>query len=45
MDRAMEEVRLQVPIAAASWLAQAARARARLEKGYVLGRVVLHIRH
>jgi NADPH:quinone reductase-like Zn-dependent oxidoreductase len=44
LDRAVTEARLQVPIAAVFPLSQAARAHARLEKGHVLGRVVLRIR-
>jgi NADPH:quinone reductase len=41
--RAVDAVRLQVPIAAVYPLAQAARAHARLERGQVLGRIVLRI--
>jgi NADPH:quinone reductase-like Zn-dependent oxidoreductase len=38
------EARLEVPIAAVYPLAVAARAHARLERGHVLGRIVLRIR-
>lgn len=41
LERAADEVRLQVPIAAVYELAQADRAHARLEEGHVLGRIVL----
>ena len=44
LERAVEEARLQVPIAAVYPLAQAAKAHERLEKGRVLGRIVLQIR-
>jgi NADPH:quinone reductase-like Zn-dependent oxidoreductase len=44
LERAVAEVRLRVPIAAAYPLAQAAKAHARLERGHVLGRIVLRIR-
>jgi NADPH:quinone reductase len=44
LNRAVEDVRLRVPIAAAFPLAQAAKAHARLEKGHLLGRIVLRIR-
>ena len=44
LDRAVGEARLRVPIAATFPLAQAAKAHARVEKGHVLGRVVLRIR-
>lgn len=44
LNRAVEESRLRVPIAAAYPLARAAQAHARVEKGHVLGRVVLRIR-
>jgi NADPH:quinone reductase-like Zn-dependent oxidoreductase len=43
LERAVEETRLQVPIAAAFPLARAARAHERLEQGKVLGRIVLRI--
>jgi NADPH:quinone reductase len=43
LNRAVEEARLQVPIAAIYPLAQAARAHERLKRGHVLGRVVLRI--
>ena len=41
LARAVEEARLQVPIAAVYPLSQAARAHQRLEQGGVLGRIVL----
>jgi NADPH2:quinone reductase len=44
LERAVTGARLRVPIAAAYPLAQAARAHRRLEKGRVLGRIVLRIR-
>jgi NADPH:quinone reductase-like Zn-dependent oxidoreductase len=44
LDKAVTEARLRVPIAAIFPLAQAAKAHARVEKGHVLGRVVLRIR-
>jgi NADPH:quinone reductase-like Zn-dependent oxidoreductase len=44
LERAAEDAQLQVPIAAAYPLAQAAKAHARLEKGHVLGRIALRIR-
>ncbi len=44
LERAVDESRLQVPIAATYPLAQAAKAHERLEKGRVLGRIVLRIR-
>ncbi len=44
LDRAVAEARLQVPIAAVYPLAQAAKAHARLERGQILGRIVLEIR-
>lgn len=44
LDRAVAEARLRVPIAAAYPLHQVAEAHARLEKGHVLGRIVLRIR-
>lgn len=44
LERAVREARLKAPIAAVYPLAQAARAHARLEKGHVLGRIVLRIR-
>ena len=43
LERAVEETRLQVPIAAAFPLARAARAHERLEQGKVFGRIVLRI--
>jgi NADPH:quinone reductase-like Zn-dependent oxidoreductase len=44
LERAVDESRLKVPIAATFSLAQAAKAHARLERGHVLGRIVLRIR-
>lgn len=43
LERAATEARLRVPIAGIYPLAQAARAHARLERGHVLGRIVLRI--
>jgi len=43
LGRAIEAARLTVQIAAAYPLAQAAKAQARIEKGHVLGKVVLRI--
>jgi NADPH:quinone reductase len=44
LNRAVDEARLQVPIAATYSLAQAARAHQRIERGHILGRIVLRIR-
>lgn len=44
LARAVAEARLEVPIAAVYPLAVAARAHVRLERGHVLGRIVLRIR-
>lgn len=44
LNRAVEEARLQVPIAAVYPLAQAAKAHDRIKRGHVLGRIVLRIR-
>ena len=44
LTRALEAARLRVPIAASYPLARAARAHQRLEKGHVLGRIVLRVR-
>lgn len=44
LARAVGEARLRVPIASTYPLAQAAKAHARVERGHVLGRVVLEIR-
>lgn len=44
LERAVAEAGLRVPIAAVYPLAQAANAHARLERGHVLGRIVLRIR-
>ncbi len=43
LERAVAEARLRVPIAAVYPLAQAAKAHARLERGHLLGRIVLRI--
>lgn len=43
LGRAVEAARLQVPIAAAYRLADAAKAHRRIEKGHVLGKIVLRI--
>jgi NADPH:quinone reductase-like Zn-dependent oxidoreductase len=43
LEKAATEARLRVPIAARFPLEQAAKAHARLEKGHVLGRIVLDI--
>ena len=40
----MTEARLRVPIAAKYPLAQAAKAHTRIERGHILGRIVLQIR-
>jgi NADPH2:quinone reductase len=44
LHRAVEEARLQVPIAAVYPLSQAAEAHERIKRGHVLGRIVLKIR-
>ncbi|MDB6111972.1 MAG: Bifunctional protein: zinc-containing alcohol dehydrogenase [Pedosphaera sp.] len=44
LERAVDEARLRVPIAAVYPLAQAAKAHERLKKGQVLGRIALKIR-
>jgi NADPH:quinone reductase-like Zn-dependent oxidoreductase len=44
LARAVEQAKLRVPIAAVFPLAQAARAHQRLEKGGVVGRIVLRVR-
>jgi NADPH2:quinone reductase len=44
LDHAVETARLRVPIAAVRPLAEAAQAHERIEKGHVLGRIVLQIR-
>ena len=44
LERAVAEARLRVPIAAVYPLAQASKAHARLDRGHVLGRIVLRIR-
>jgi NADPH:quinone reductase-like Zn-dependent oxidoreductase len=43
LGRAVEEAKLQVPIAAAYALAEAAQAHERIEAGHVLGKIVLRI--
>ena len=44
LDHAVESARLRVPIASVRPLAEAAQAHERIEKGHVLGRIVLQIR-
>jgi NADPH2:quinone reductase len=44
LEEAANKARLRVPIAAAFPLAQAVRAHERIEKGHILGRIVLRIR-
>ena len=44
LHRAVEEARLQVPIAAVYPLSQAAKAHERIKRGHVLGRIVIQIR-
>jgi NADPH2:quinone reductase len=44
LARAVEQAKLRIPIAAVFSLAQAARAHQRLEKGGVMGRIVLRVR-
>jgi NADPH:quinone reductase-like Zn-dependent oxidoreductase len=44
LKRATESARLKVPIAATFRLADAAKAHRRIEKGHVLGKVVLAVR-
>jgi NADPH:quinone reductase-like Zn-dependent oxidoreductase len=44
LSRAVEEAKLEVPLAAVVPLARAAKAHERVEKGHVLGRVVLRVR-
>jgi NADPH:quinone reductase-like Zn-dependent oxidoreductase len=44
LERAVEEAGLQVPIAAIFPLEEAAKAHERIERGHVLGRIVLQIR-
>jgi NADPH:quinone reductase len=43
LERAVEEARLRVPIAAVYPLSDATKAHARLEEGHVLGRIVLQV--
>jgi NADPH:quinone reductase len=44
LERAVEEARLRVPIGGVYPLRQAAAAHARVERGHVLGRIVLRTR-
>jgi len=44
LGRALEKARLEVPIPASYPLAQAAKAHKRLDKGHVLGRIVLRVK-
>jgi len=44
LESAIKEARLRVPIAAVYPLAQAAKAHQRLQRGHILGRIVLQIR-
>jgi NADPH2:quinone reductase len=44
LNRAIEEVKLEVPIAAEFPLADAAKAQERVEAGHILGKIVLRIR-
>jgi NADPH:quinone reductase-like Zn-dependent oxidoreductase len=44
LNKAVEEAKLQVPVAAAFKLEQAAKAHERLAQGHVLGKIVLRIR-
>lgn len=44
LNRAVEDAKLQVPIAAAYPLAEAAKAHRRLAEGHILGKVVLRVR-
>jgi NADPH:quinone reductase-like Zn-dependent oxidoreductase len=44
LNRAIEAVKLQVPIAAEFPLAEAAKAQERVEAGHILGKIVLRIR-
>jgi NADPH:quinone reductase-like Zn-dependent oxidoreductase len=44
LERAVEEAKLEVPIAARFPLARAAQAHERIERGHVVGRVVLRVR-
>jgi NADPH2:quinone reductase len=44
LERAIDEAKLRVPVAAAYPLGQAARAHARIERGRVPGRIVLSVR-
>jgi len=43
LSRAIEAVKLEVPIAAQFPLAQAAKAQERVEAGHILGKIVLRI--
>jgi D-arabinose 1-dehydrogenase-like Zn-dependent alcohol dehydrogenase len=44
LDHAVNAAQLQVPIAAVHTIEEAAQAHARIEKGQILGRIVLQIR-
>ena len=44
MNRAIEQMQLQVPIAAEFALADAAKAQERMEAGHVLGKIILRVR-
>jgi NADPH2:quinone reductase len=44
LNRAIEDAKLKVPIAAAYPLKEAAKAHERLAKGHVLGKIVLRVR-
>lgn len=44
LNKAVEQAKLQVPIAAEYSLADAAEAHKRLEAGHLLGKIVLHVR-
>ncbi len=45
LDQAVEEARLQIPIAEIFELYEAAKAHRRLSKGHVLGKIVLRVAH
>jgi NADPH2:quinone reductase len=44
MNQAIQQIHLQVPIAAEFALADAAKAQERMEAGHVLGKIVLRVR-
>jgi NADPH:quinone reductase-like Zn-dependent oxidoreductase len=44
LNKAVEQAKLRVPIAAEYSLADAAEAHKRLEAGHLLGKIVLHVR-